>query len=58
MTTQQSWRKSTHSGSQENCVEVAITTAEVGIRDSKQPSGPALSFSTSAFTALLRALKP
>ncbi|GAA3458796.1 DUF397 domain-containing protein [Saccharothrix longispora] len=53
MTTRQNWRKSTHSGSQENCVEVAMTTATVGIRDSKRP-GPALSFTSGAFAAFLR----
>ena len=53
VTTRQNWRKSTHSGSQENCVEVAMTTAAVGIRDSKRP-GPALTFTSGAFAAFLR----
>ncbi|WP_433270489.1 DUF397 domain-containing protein [Actinosynnema sp. CS-041913] len=57
VTTERSWRKSSYSGTQENCVEVANTTGEVGVRDSKQPAGPALSFSIDAFTALLRDLR-
>ena len=51
------WRKSSYSGSQENCVEVAFTTARAGVRDSKHPSGPALSFSLSAFKTFLTRAK-
>ncbi len=59
MTTEQCWRKSTYSGTQEACVEVAVTDRSTGIRDSKQPSGPSLTFSGRAFTAfttLMRAV--
>ncbi len=49
------WFKSTHSGASENCVEVAfLPDAVVGVRDSKDPSGPALVFTVvewSSFTA-------
>ncbi len=39
------WRKSTRSqGSGDACVEVAGLNAVVGVRDSKNPSGPALAF--------------
>ncbi|MGW4118378.1 DUF397 domain-containing protein [Nocardia sp. NPDC004711] len=39
------WRKSTHSGgSGGECVEVAFAGGQVGIRDSKDPAGPALVF--------------
>ncbi len=51
------WRKSSYSGTQENCVEVALTTTQAGVRDSKHPSGPALSFSLSAFKAFLTRAK-
>ena len=49
------WFKSTHSGASENCVEVAfLPDAVVGVRDSKDSSGPALVFTSaewSSFTA-------
>ncbi|GGP73134.1 DUF397 domain-containing protein [Saccharothrix coeruleofusca] len=54
MTRQQDWRKSSYSGSQENCVEVAMTTAQVGVRDSKHPAAGELSFPPATFTAFLR----
>ncbi|UKY50821.1 DUF397 domain-containing protein [Streptomyces inhibens] len=48
------WRKSTYSGKDGNCVEVArLDESAVAVRDSKAPSGPALSFSEQAWTALL-----
>lgn len=31
------WRKSTCSGSNGDCVEVAVSTGEVAVRDSKAP---------------------
>jgi hypothetical protein len=37
------WFKSTHSGGGESCVEVAwLGSGLVGVRDSKDPTGPAL----------------
>jgi uncharacterized protein DUF397 len=36
------WRKSTHSGTNGNCVEVAGRPGVVAVRDSKDPDGPAL----------------
>ncbi|MTE17486.1 DUF397 domain-containing protein [Nocardia aurantiaca] len=49
------WFKSSHSGSQSDCVEVAwLSEGSVGIRDSKNPTGPALMFTPGqwdAFTA-------
>jgi Domain of unknown function (DUF397) len=36
------WRKSTHSGTNGNCVEVAGLPGVVAVRDSKDPDGPAL----------------
>jgi hypothetical protein len=54
------WRKSSHSGSNGgNCVEVARTLpAAVAVRDSKDPDGPKLIFTSAdwaAFTAAIRA---
>jgi hypothetical protein len=43
------WRTSTASGGG-NCVEVAMCADVVHIRDSKDPSGPVLSLSQSAWT--------
>ncbi|MFI6775712.1 DUF397 domain-containing protein [Nocardia sp. NPDC050412] len=39
------WFKSSHSGAHSNCAEVAsLPNNHVGVRNSKQPSGPALVF--------------
>ncbi|MCW2942808.1 MAG: Domain of uncharacterized function [Actinomycetia bacterium] len=38
------WRKSSHSGGGNDCVELAGTTSAIAVRDSKNTSGPALSF--------------
>ncbi|WP_280369750.1 DUF397 domain-containing protein [Nocardia wallacei] len=52
------WRKSTRSGNGGNCVEVAFfDTGMVGVRDSKDQSGPILQFTPmqwDAFTAGVR----
>jgi hypothetical protein len=45
MSTQEIWRKSSYSGTNGNCVEVAWPGARVGVRDSKNATGPALEFS-------------
>ncbi|WP_433193852.1 DUF397 domain-containing protein [Nocardia sp. CA-107356] len=49
------WFKSSHSSGQTDCVEVAwLDGGEVGVRDSKNPTGPALIFKPGewdAFTA-------
>ncbi|MGK8521480.1 DUF397 domain-containing protein [Nocardia asteroides] len=39
------WFKSSHSGASQECVEVAFFEGgTVGVRDSKNPTGPALMF--------------
>ncbi|MGD3110589.1 DUF397 domain-containing protein [Streptomyces sp. YGL11-2] len=52
------WRKSSYSnGSGGDCVEVADGTPGVApVRDSKDPQGPALTFSTAAWGAFVTAL--
>ena len=40
-----SWRKSSYSGGGNGgCVEVAMSSAAVGVRDSKNTTGPTLTF--------------
>ena len=46
------WFKSTRSGPAKDCVEVAwLTKGHVGVRDSKNPDGPALVFAPSEWPA-------
>lgn len=45
------WFKSSHSSGQTECVEVAWLEGSVGIRDSKNPTGPALAFTPGEWDA-------
>jgi hypothetical protein len=48
------WRKSERSNNGGNCVEVASNLpGVVAVRDSKNPDGPALTFSPDEWTAFL-----
>ncbi|MFG3223427.1 DUF397 domain-containing protein [Kitasatospora sp. NPDC048194] len=52
------WRKSSFSGAQSNCVEVAVgAEGAVPVRDSKDPDGPALLFATEAWDSFLSGVK-
>lgn len=52
------WRKSSHSGYQGNCVEVAaLDRGEIAIRNSRDPGGPALIFTGAEFAAFLLGAK-
>ncbi|GAB2707419.1 DUF397 domain-containing protein [Kitasatospora kifunensis] len=52
------WIKSSHSGGGGNCVEVAPSLPHVvPVRDSKDPSGPALLLSPTAFATFVAAVK-
>lgn len=50
------WRKSSYSGKETNCVEVALGR-EVGVRDSKRPGAGQLTVSASDWSALIGAVK-
>ncbi|MGA8113558.1 MAG: DUF397 domain-containing protein [Actinocatenispora sp.] len=47
------WRKSTRSGGGNNCVEVALVAAGVGVRDSKNRAGAAFLFDSGAWRSFL-----
>ncbi|GAA1870655.1 DUF397 domain-containing protein [Actinomadura bangladeshensis] len=47
------WRKSSRSGQNGDCVEVADLAAEVGVRDSKAPDAGHLSFGPQNWTAFV-----
>ncbi|RZS37545.1 uncharacterized protein DUF397 [Herbihabitans rhizosphaerae] len=47
------WRKSSYSADTATCVEVAVTPAAVATRDTKNPTGPVLTFPVSAWHTLV-----
>ncbi|MBQ0905030.1 DUF397 domain-containing protein [Micromonospora sp. U21] len=52
------WRKSSRSNNGGNCVEVADNIPGiVGLRDSKDPSGPALTFDPRAWATFVQGVK-
>ncbi|WP_434740842.1 DUF397 domain-containing protein [Micromonospora sp. SH-82] len=52
------WRKSSRSGNGNNCVEVADNLPDVvGLRDSKDPTGPALTFEPAAWSRFVQGVK-
>jgi hypothetical protein len=52
------WRTSSHSGSGEQCVEVAdLAGGRCVVRDSKDPQGPALVLSSTGWSALLDSVR-
>lgn len=53
------WRKSSYStGGNANCVETAAAAGDqIAVRDSKNPSGPALIFPATSFFVFTHALR-
>jgi Domain of unknown function (DUF397) len=46
------WRKSSRSGGGDNCVEVGFAAnGTVGVRDTKDPTGPVLTFTAAEWAA-------
>jgi hypothetical protein len=55
--TRAAWYKSTRSSGNGNCVEVAVVDDAVGVRDSKDRSGPVLVFTASEWRAFVAGAK-
>lgn len=52
------WRKSSYSGHPNgDCVEVAFAVERVGVRDSKNATGPTLAFSPNAWRTFARSTR-
>ena len=52
------WRQSSYSDTQGNeCVEVACLSHGIGVRDSKNPTGPHLTLSARSFATLIKEVK-
>lgn len=51
------WAKSTRSNGSDSCVEARVHSGDVQIRDSKDPSGPTLTFAPAAYRTFLTTLK-
>jgi Domain of unknown function (DUF397) len=51
------WVKSSYSGDNGNCVEVAFSSGTVSLRDSKDPEGSALVFTTAEWQAFVHGVR-
>jgi hypothetical protein len=47
------WRKSSYSGSNANCIEVAFVDGNIALRDSKDPYGLVLAFTPAEWQAFI-----
>nr|WP_285495469.1 DUF397 domain-containing protein [Actinomadura sp. NBRC 104425] len=57
MALRSSWRKSSYSDEEFNCVEAASLTTGIAVRDSKDPDGPKLVLGSAAWRALSTDIK-
>ncbi|GAB3560468.1 hypothetical protein J2S53_003368 [Actinopolyspora lacussalsi] len=55
--TNATWRKSSRSHQKTNCVEIALSSQAVGIRDTKDRQGGTLTVSPAAWAGFLNHLK-
>ena len=51
------WRKSSRSAGAQECVEVGAVEAVIGVRDSKDTTGPVLRFSSAAWRHFVDSVK-
>lgn len=51
------WRKSSYSDNGAGCVELAVVDQAMAVRDSKHPTGPALTFTAPSFHTFLTAAR-
>jgi hypothetical protein len=51
------WKKSSRSGAGNNCVELADLGDHRAVRDSKDPGGPALRFTTAEWSAFTQGVR-
>ncbi|HEY8374658.1 MAG TPA: DUF397 domain-containing protein [Pseudonocardiaceae bacterium] len=57
MTVPGTWRKSSYSAQESNCVEVAPSTSGAAVRDSKNPAGGYFTVDRPQWTAFIGAVK-